>query len=255
MAVDCAYSVEGSGPALFLIHGIGARRATFSRLVEGLKDRFTCISYDLRGHGESPVPKARFGLDELVDDLEVLRAKIGVEKAHFAGHSLGGMIGPAYSRRFPSRVLSLGLWSTAAFRTEEDSAKVKAVVAAMREKGIKAVLDTLTARWFTDAFAAANPDVIEWRKKQVMDTPADVFLNVFDIYAETEMGPWLHEIMTPAMVLTGELDGGCNPCLNSQIAKAMPNAELVILEGLKHAIFIEATERVLPHVRRFLLAQ
>jgi 3-oxoadipate enol-lactonase len=255
MAVDCAYSVEGSGPALFLIHGIGARRATFSRLVEGLKDRFTCISYDLRGHGESPVPKARFGLDELVDDLEALRAKIGVEKAHFAGHSLGGMIGPAYSRRFPSRVLSLGLWSTAAFRTEEDSAKVKAVVAAMREKGIKAVLDTLTARWFTDAFAAANPDVIEWRKKQVMDTPADVFLNVFDIYAETEMGPWLHEIMTPAMVLTGELDGGCNPRLNSQIAKVMPNAELVILEGLKHAIFIEATERVLPHVRRFLLEQ
>ena len=255
MAVDCAYSIEGSGPALFLIHGIGARRATFSRLVEGLKDRFTCISYDLRGHGESPVPKARFGLGELVDDLEALRAKIGVEKAHFAGHSLGGMIAPAYSRRFPSRVLSLGLWSTAAFRTEEDSAKVKAVVAAMREKGIKAVLDTLTARWFTDAFAAANPDVIEWRKKQVMDTPAHVFLNVFDIYAETEMGPWLHEITTPALVLTGELDGGCNPHLNSQIAKVMPNAELIILEGLKHAIFIEATERVLPHVRRFLLAQ
>ena len=51
MAIDCAHSVEGSGPALFLIHGIGARRATFAGLVEGLKDRFTCISYDLRGHG------------------------------------------------------------------------------------------------------------------------------------------------------------------------------------------------------------
>src|SRR5688500_16651623 len=178
MAIDCAYSIQGSGPALFLIHGIGARRATFAELVEGLKDRFTCISYDLRGHGDSPVPKERFGLDDLVEDLEALRSRIGVEKAHFAGHSLGGMIGPAYARRFPSRVLSLGLWSTAAFRTEEDSAKVKAVIAAMREKGIKAVLDTLTARWFTDAFAAARPDVVEWRKKQVTDTPTDVFLNV-----------------------------------------------------------------------------
>ena len=57
----------------------------------------------------------------------------------------------------PSRVMSLGLWSTAAFRTEDDSAKVKAVVAAMRDKGIGQVLDTLTARWFTDAFAAAHP--------------------------------------------------------------------------------------------------
>ena len=253
MAIDCAYSIEGSGPALFLIHGIGARRATFAKLVEGLKDRFTCISYDLRGHGESPVPTSRFGLDDLVDDLEALRAKLGIDRAHFAGHSLGGMIGPAYARRYPLHVKSLGLWSTAAFRTEDDSAKVKAVVTAMREKGIGNVLDTLTARWFTDAFAAARPDVIEWRKQQVVDTPADVFLNVFDIYAETEMGPWLHEIAAPSQIITGENDGGCNPRLNKLIAAAMPINELVILDGLKHAIFIEATEAVLPHVRRFLM--
>ncbi|MCT8328158.1 alpha/beta fold hydrolase [Albidovulum sediminis] len=253
MPIDCAYTVEGTGPALFLIHGIGARRATFAGLVEGLKDRFTCIRYDLRGHGESPLPGGRFGLDDLVDDLEALRARLGIEKAHFAGHSLGGMIGPAYARRHPARVLSLGLWSTAAFRTEDDSAKVRAVVAAMREKGIGQVLDTLTARWFTDDFAAAHPEVIERRKRQVMDTDAEVFLNVFDIYAETEMGPWLHEIAAPAQVLTGELDGGCNPRLNRLIAAAMPEAELVILDGLKHAIFIEATDRVLPPVRDFLI--
>lgn len=253
MAIDCAYSVEGSGEPLFLIHGIGARRATFARLVEMLKDRFTCISYDLRGHGESPLPDGRFGLDDLVDDLEALRARLGIDRAHVAGHSLGGMIGPAYARRFPDRVASLGLWSTAAFRTPDDSAKVKAVVAAMREKGIGNVLDTLTARWFTDAFAAARPDVIAWRKQQVVDTPADVFLNVFDIYAETEMGPWLHEITAPAQVLTGENDGGCNPRLNRLIADAMPNAELVIVPDLKHAIFIEATDVVGPHIRRFLV--
>jgi pimeloyl-ACP methyl ester carboxylesterase len=255
MAIDCAYSVEGQGPALFLIHGIGARRATFAKLVEGLKDRFTCISYDLRGHGASPLPEGRFGLEDLVDDLEALRARLGIERAHFAGHSLGGMIGPAYARRYPDRVLSLGLWSTAAFRTEDDSAKVMGVVAAMRERGIGQVLDTLTARWFTDDFCVAHPEVIDWRKKQVMDTNPDVFLNVFDIYAETEMGPWLHEITAPSQVLTGELDGGCNPRLNKLIAAALPQSELVILDGLKHAIFIEATDRVLPPVRAFLLRQ
>lgn len=255
MAIDCAHTVTGEGPALFLIHGIGARRATFSKLVEGLQDRFTCISYDLRGHGASPLPEGRFGLEDLVDDLEALRARLGVERAHFAGHSLGGMIGPAYARRYPNRVLSLGLWSTAAFRTEDDSSKVMGVVAAMRERGIGQVLDTLTARWFTDDFCAAHPEVIDWRKRQVMDTDRDVFLNVFDIYAETEMGPWLHEITAPCQVVTGELDGGCNPRLNKLIAAALPVSELVILEGLKHAIFIEATDRVLPPVREFLLRQ
>jgi pimeloyl-ACP methyl ester carboxylesterase len=254
-ALDCAFTVTGEGPALFLIHGIGARRTAFAGLTDHLKDRFTCIAYDLRGHGDSPLPQGRFGLEDLVDDLEALRARLGIERAHVAGHSLGGMIGPAYARRYPDRVLSLGLLSTAAFRTEDDSAKVRAVVAAMREKGIGQVLDTLTARWFTDEFAAARPDVIDWRKRQVMDTDPDVFLNVFDIYAETEMGPWLHEITAPALVLTGENDGGCNPRLNRLIADAMPDAELVILPGLKHAILIEATDLVAPQMCRFLAAQ
>ena len=250
-----AYSVAGEGPALFLIHGIGARRATFDRLVEGLSDQFTCISYDLRGHGLSPLPAGQFGLDDLVDDLEELRARLGIGQAHFAGHSLGGMIGPRYALRYPDRVLSLGLWSTAAFRTEDDSAKVMGVVKMMREKGIGPVLDTLTARWFTDAFCAARPDVIDWRKRQVMDTDANVFLNVFDIYAETEMAPWLHEVKAPCQIITGALDGGCNPRLNTLIHQALARSELVILDKLKHAIFIEASEVVLPHVRQFLLAQ
>ncbi len=255
MAVPSAFSVAGTGPALFMIHGIGARRATFDGMVAGLKDRFTCITYDLRGHGLTPWDAGRFDLDDLVDDLEALRSRLGIEAAHFAGHSLGGMIGPRYALRHPGRVLSLGLWSTAAFRTEDDSAKVKGVVAAMREKGIGAVLDTLTARWFTDAFAAARPDVIEWRKRQVMETDPEVFLNVFDIYAECEMAPWLHEVTAPAQIITGEHDGGCNPRLNRLIHSALSGSELEILPELKHAIFIEATDQVFPHVRRFLISK
>lgn len=255
MAIDCAHTIEGEGPALFLIHGIGARRATFAELVEGLKDRFTCIRYDLRGHGDSPRPDTPFSLHDLVDDLEALRSALGIERAHFAGHSLGGMIGPAYARRYPNQVRSLGLWSTAAFRTPDDSAKVNAVVSAMREKGIPQVLDTLSARWFTDKFIDERPDLIEKRKQQVIDTPVEVFLNVFDIYAQTEMAPWLHEISAPCQLVTGAQDSGCNPRLNREIADALPNAELVILDNLKHAIFIEATERVLPIFRDFLIKQ
>jgi pimeloyl-ACP methyl ester carboxylesterase len=253
-ALDCVHSIAGSGPPVIMVHGIGARRQGWARLVELLRDRFTCITYDLRGHGDSPLPDGPFGLDELVADLEALRIRIGIDAAHVIGHSLGGMIGPAYARAHPDRVRSLGLLSTAAFRTEDDRAKVRAVVAAMEEKGIPKILDTLTQRWFTDGFAAAHPEVIEARKAQVVATDPGVFLNVFRIYAETEMAPWLHEVTAPSLVLTGELDGGCSPRLNKQIAEALPNARLVVLEGLKHAILIEASDRVAPPVADFLAA-
>jgi 3-oxoadipate enol-lactonase len=250
--IRSSFSVEGEGEPLFLIHGIGASRASFAGLVPFLRNEFRCISYDLRGHGVSPTPKPPYTLDDLVEDLEALRAELGITKAHFAGHSLGGMIGPAYARKYPQHVKTLGLWSTAAFRTEDDSAKVKGVVTAMRTKGIPQVLETLKDRWFTPEFGMKRPDVIERRMKQVIDTDPDVFLSVFDIYAETEMSPWLHEITQPCQVVTGENDGGCNPRLNTQIAAALPDSELVILPVLRHAILLEAADQVAPPVLDFL---
>jgi len=103
-----------------------------------------------------------------------------------------------------------------------------------------------------------NFEVLEgkrYRLKQVIDTYKDVFLSVFDIYAETEMSPWLHEITQPCLVLTGENDGGCNPRLNRQIAAALPNSELVILSVLRHAILLEAADQVVPPVLAFLRKQ
>ncbi|MBS0374377.1 MAG: alpha/beta fold hydrolase [Proteobacteria bacterium] len=251
-SIRSAYSVEGEGPPLILIHGIGASRHSWDGLILRLRDEFRIVSYDLRGHGRSPRPAPPYSLDDLVEDLEALRRELGIERAHFAGHSLGGMIGPAYARRYPGRVLSLGLYSTAAFRTTDDAARVQGVVAAMRARGIAPVLETLRDRWFTPDFAQRSPEVIERRLRQVIDTDPAVFLSVFDIYAGTEMAPWLGELRAPALVLTGEHDGGCPPRLNREIAAALPGSELVILPALRHAILLEAPEVVAPPVLDFL---
>ena len=251
-ALDCAFSIEGDGPPLFLIHGIGAARNTWRRALPVLTPHFTVVTYDLRGHGASPMPSERFGLEELVADLERVRERTGFEQAHFAGHSLGGMIGPAYARAFPERVLSLGLLSTAAFRTEDDSTKVKGVVQAMRTQSVPEILATLANRWFTDSFIEHNPDVVEARMEQVIGTDTQVFLNVFDIYAETEMAAWLAEVTAPSLVLTGENDGGCPPRLNEKIADAMPNARLVVLPEVKHSIMLECGNFVAEEMVSFL---
>ena len=253
ISVEVAYSIEGVGPPLYMVHGIGSRKATWGALIKVLRTDFTCVSFDLRGHGESPVPPVPYSLDELVEDLEALRQRLGHERIHLVGHSLGGQIGPAYARTHPECVETVTLLSTVAGRSSEDSAKVKGVVALMREKGVKPVLNSLIKRWYTDQFIASHPDAVEARIKQVVDTPEDVFLSVFDIYAATEMLPWLPRLDCPFLVMTGELDAGCSPVLNKLIADTLPNAELVILENLKHSILIEAPERVVPPLRDFLV--
>ena len=118
--INCSYSIEGKGPALFLIHGIGAARDTWRFVMPGLIKKFTVITYDLRGHGSSPVSMDDFNLEDLVEDLELLRHSTGFRSAFFAGHSLGGMIAPAYALKYPANVKALGLLSTVAGRSSED---------------------------------------------------------------------------------------------------------------------------------------
>jgi 3-oxoadipate enol-lactonase len=251
-SVEVAHRCEGSGPPLYMVHGIGSRKEHWDPLIDAFKESFTCVSYDLRGHGESPVPSTPYNLDQLVEDLEALRTKLGHEQIHVIGHSLGGVIGPAYARAHPERLLSLGLFSTAAGRTDEDRAILFGVIEKMRNDGIPQTLDTFVNRWYTDEFITARPDVVETQLRRVTETPEDVFLSVFEIYASSETGPWLPSITCPCLVLTAEFDGGSNPRLNRFIDAQLPDSELVILPHLKHDILGEASDQIVGPLQKFL---
>ena len=249
--INCSYSIEGKGPALFLIHGIGAARDAWRFVLPELIKKFTVITYDLRGHGSSPVSKDDFNLEDLVEDLELLRHSTGFRSAFFAGHSLGGMIAPAYALKYPAHVKALGLLSTAAGRRTEDKNNVLNVIKLMEEKGISKIIPTLVNRWFTDDFIKKSPVIIKRRLQQVIDMDPNTFLNVFRIYANTEMKSWLQKIAVPTLVLTGENDKGCNPKLNQFMADQLVNSKLIVLPNFKHSILIEAFDLVSKNLNNF----
>ncbi len=246
------YSIVGTGPAVFLTHGVGARRQVWEGVVAKLAPHFQCISYDLRGHGGSEGTSAPFGLDEFVADLEALRAQLGIERAHFIGHSLGGMIVPAYARAHPERIRSLGLICTAAFRSPEAKANSANFVKKIEAEGMPGILDTMLGRWFTDEFRREHPDFVEQRKQQMLNADPRVYLETYRVFATTDTGPWLGEIEAPTLVTTGEFDPGCSPALNEKIAAALPKSELVILPHLRHSVLVEAPDLVGNLLLRFL---
>ena len=85
-SIDLSYSISGSGPAIIFIHGIGARKSAWDKVILQLENYFTCISYDLRGHGGSPQGTFPYSLDVLVEDLEALRLTLNLKKIHLVGH-------------------------------------------------------------------------------------------------------------------------------------------------------------------------
>ena len=168
------------------------------------------------------------------------------------GHSLGGMIAPAYAKKFPERVLSVGLLSTVAGRSDEDKQKVWNVISDLKDKGVEQTLKNLTNRWFTDNFIEKNPDLVSRRLKQVIDTDKDVFINVFKIYAETEMISWLKDIKKPCLFMTGENDGGCTPVHNKKMSNEIKDSKLVIIPEVKHSFLIEAPDQIANNLIEFI---
>ena len=246
------YSIVGDGPTVFLTHGVGARRQVWDGVVARLAPHFRCISYDLRGHGGSDGAAAPLGVDEFAADLEALRAELGIQQAHFIGHSLGGMIVPTYTRAHPERVKSLSLICTAAFRSPEAKANGAKFVEKLYAEGMSGILDTMLDRWFTEEFRRERPGIVETRKQQMLNADPRVYRETYKAFATTDMGPWLHEISAPTLVTTGEFDPGCSPALNEKIAAAIPNSELVILPALRHSVLVEAPDLVGNLLLRFL---
>lgn len=253
-AIECVYAIEGKGPPVIMVHGISARKELWRCVIDGMKDDFTCITYDLRGHGASPIPTKKFELADLVEDVESVRRRVGVEKAHVIGHSLGGMIAPGYARAYPDRVGAIGLLATSAFRPPGVREVIMGMSAVLKEKGMAALIDGWITNWFTDDFIARNPELIAGRKQQALATDPESFRAVFEIFNLSDMGPWLHEVAAPALVLPGEFDAPCSPEINQKITNAMPNAEMIVLENVKHSILLEAPDRVARHVKDFLKA-
>lgn len=254
LPIRSSHAIAGEGPAVFLIHGVGARRQSWDGVIERLAPHFRCISYDLRGHGESEGGDRPIGLGEFVADLEALRAELGIERAHVVGHSLGGMIAPAYARAHPARVRSLGLLSTVAFRGPEAQTNLAAFVEKMKAGGTAAVIGTLMDRWFTDEFRRDRPDIVEARRALVLGLDPRVYLETYCTYATTDTGPWLPALDVPALVMTGEADPGCPPALNARMAEALPQGRLEVLPGLRHSILVEAPEATGGALLAFLLA-
>lgn len=252
--VRSAYSIAGEGPPVLLVHGVGARGQVWNKVVEHLAPHYRCVSYDLRGHGGSDGADQPFGLDEFVADLEALRAQLDIDKVHIVGHSLGGMIAPAYAHAHPERVRSLSLVSTAAFRSPEAFANLAAFVKRIDAGGPAAVLDTLLDRWFTDRFRQDHPDVVAARREQVLQLDPRVYRETYNVFATVETGPWLADIKVPTLVMTGEFDAGCGPGLNRKMAETIPHAQLKILPDLRHSILVEAPDTVAGALLEFLRA-
>jgi 3-oxoadipate enol-lactonase len=252
-AVDVHHVVSGvnEGPVVVLSNSLGSTHRMWDAQAGALGERFKVVRYDTRGHGSSPVPPGPYFIDDLTDDLVRLLDRLGVQRAHVVGLSLGAMTAMRLAARFPERIQGLALLCTAAHLPPADwRARAKLV----RMHGSAAVSTSVVQRWFTEPFLSAQPELRADFDAMVAATPGEGYAACCDAIANLDLRQDLSSISAPTLVIAGADDPATPPAKLEEIVSGIPGARLLVVEHAAHLANVEQpgiiTSALVEHLER-----
>jgi len=240
--VEIHYEIEGDGPWLTMSHSLACDLHMWDPQMPVLVKRFKVLRFDTRGHGQSSAPAGDYTLEQLADDVKGLLDHLKITRTHWAGVSMGGMIGQAFALKYPGVFQSMVLADTTSRRPPEAAKMWGDRVATAREQGMDALVESTLARWFTEPYRKARPDVMKRIGDGIRNTPVAGFAGCCHAISKVDYLDRLKEIRCPALVMVGEHDHGTPPEAARVIQQNLPVSELKIISSAAHLSNIEQAE-------------
>jgi 3-oxoadipate enol-lactonase len=230
------------GAWVLLSHGLATDLGMWDELTDALKDRYRVLRYDARGHGGSAATEGDYTLDQLVADAVGILDALGVAQAHFAGLSMGGMIGLGLMLDHPQRITSAVIADSRHTTTPDFTAAWLARAEAVRTGGIEAVVGSTVERWSSAGLAARNPAVVARMTRMVRNTSALGYRGCAAALARLDYGHRLGEIRIPTLVLCGTEDHGAPPENTRQMHAMIAGSRFLEIDQAGHISNIEKPE-------------
>ena len=253
---DMNFRIEGleGAPWLTFANSLVTSLEMWDEQVRALKDRYRILRYDMRGHGRTDTPRASYTVAELAGDVLGLWGALGVDRSHFVGLSLGGMIGIHLAARHPKRFRCLVASDCRADANEAYQGVFVERIRMTRENGMAGMVEPTLARFFTQRFIESNPGAVARMSGMIRGTSAEGHISCCEALRGLSEGANLPKIAVPTLYLGGEHDLGGPPELMRAMAAATPGARYAMIEGAGHISNIEAPARYLAEVEQFLAA-
>lgn len=259
-ANDIVMHYELSGPddgeVVMLSHSLGSNLSMWDPQVPALEDAgFRVLRYDTRGHGGTQVTIGPYRLDQLVDDAATLIKALAIDRVHFVGLSMGGMIAQGLALSHPQRLLGLALCDTMAQLPDAAQSVWSERIAVAREQGMAALVDATLQRWFTPDYLAADPAPVKLIRQAFLATPAEGYVACSEAITRLDYLEQLARIGCPTLVMVGEQDQGTPVTAARAMQQRIPGADLVILPQAAHLANIEQAPAFNRHLLGFLEEQ
>lgn len=229
-----------SAPVLVLGPSLGTDLHLFDAQVEAFADRYRVLRFDLPGHGGTPAPEGPLTIASMAETVIALLDRLGIDRFHYAGVSIGGAIGQQLALDHPDRVLSLAVLASAARFADPDSWPKRATT--VRENGTEAMVTSRPGTWFIQSFAGTD------EARRLLDmlraTTAEGYARCCEAISTFDVRQRLGEVKLPVLAIAGAEDPATPPEMVRLIADTAANGRFEVVADSAHLLNAEKPERV-----------
>lgn len=247
-------------PSIVLLHGLLFDGGMWRGQIEALAELGRVVVFDGPGHGRSE-PPPRFTLEDHADALYDAFGELGIDKAVLVGLSWGGFVAMRLASQHRQKVAAMVLMGTSADAEElRRRVRYRAFIALHRRFGFPPALfeKQIAPLLFADRTIRENPQLLEasFRRANGFDREGIARACLAVAVHRTGVLDKLRKVRVPTLVIVGSEDRSAPVEKAEAIAAALPQASLVVLDGLGHMAPLEDPERVnealVPFVRGFV---
>lgn len=246
----CRINVEIAGsdsaPALMLSNSLGTNIHMWDDQVGEWSKHFRVIRYDRRGHGQSDAPKGPYSMERFGRDVLNVLDALDVEKTHWCGLSMGGMVGQWLGANAPSRIGKLVLSNTNAHYADKKIWEDR--IRFLESNDLDRLVDPNMERWFTADFRAKAPQAIARMKEIFLTTDKNGYAACCAAIRDMDFRASNPSITAPTLVIVGAKDPATPPAQGEAIAAQIPGAKVVSFE----AAHIANMEQPAPYTKAVL---
>lgn len=251
--ISMHYRVDGDAgkPAVVLHHPLAANLTIWDEVTEALARDYRVVRFDARGHGQSEVSAAPYDFATLSRDVTALLDHLGLDRVHFIGLSMGGMVGQFLGLDHAKRFKTLQLMATTSRIPPEGRPLWADRVKMARGQGMAAMPAPSLQRWLTEK-NRQNATLVARMTEMISTTPVEGYAGWCQAIEKLDVTDRLKGIALPTQVIVGSEDPGTPPAAAEVIHKGIPGSKLIVMPAVSHMICVEDPAGLTGHVKAFL---
>jgi len=252
------YTLDGpkDAPVLTFVPGQSFTLETWAGQVPAFSDRFRVLCLDLRGHGGTALGdiKDKLRMSDLAGDVIGLWDELGIEKSHYVGKSLGGMMAYEMALEHADRLHSVTFVATQGLMPDGSLERMRGYVAEFRasERKMGLAAERLLARYLPEGYKSRDPEGFAQLERAITALSVDSYAYTTEAINAMRYDARLGEIKTPTMVIAGEIDAPTPPARMEIYRDQIAGAGWAVIEGAAHLPNFEKPEAFNQALANFL---